>query len=177
MGWIVFIISVSTSVFAGSEPRGSQSDRSFSRAVYSRGDFRWTDCEDDILHALGEASRPIDFGQYGKRIIVDLAISLPPDLRQGFDLAAMRFTLAQQCETRLVIGGRTMAYQGLAPGIIEEAWWTILFGKKPVGCSGMGGAACAIIARQSSRDLPDLDGLPGTNPSRGSSLYNDRETG
>jgi hypothetical protein len=125
------------------KPSLSESDRKELESIVSIGTIQWTD---DILRALGEASRPIDFGQYGKRIIVDLAKSLPPDLRRAFDLAAMRFTLTQQCDTRLVIGGRTRNYQGLAPGIIEEAWWTILLGKKLVVCSGMGGAACAIIA-------------------------------
>jgi hypothetical protein len=131
------------------EPSLSESDRKELESIVSVRTIRWTDCEPDIFRAFGEASRPIDFGQYGKRIIVDLAKSSPQDLRRGFDLAAMRFTLTQKCDTHLVIGGRTTDYQGLAPGIIEEAWWTILFGKKLVVCSGMGGAAGAIIAPDS----------------------------
>src|SRR5271165_550150 len=131
------------------KPSLSESDRKELESIVSIGTIRWTDCEDDVLRALDGASRPIDLGQYGKRIIVDLAKSLPPDLQRAFDLAAMRFTLTQQCDTRLVIGGRTRNYQGLAPGIIEEAWWTIILGKKLVVCSGMGGAACAIIAPDS----------------------------
>jgi hypothetical protein len=131
------------------EPSLSESDRKELESIVSVGTVRWTDCEPEIFRAFGKASRPIDFGQYAKRIIVDLAKSPPQDLRRGFDLAAMRFTLTQNCDTHLVIGGRTRDYQGLAPGIIEEAWWTTLFGKKLVVCSGMGGAAGAIISPDS----------------------------
>lgn len=131
------------------KPSLSDSDRKDLESILSIGTVRWTDCQNDILRALGQTSKPIDFGQYGKRLIVDLAKSQPlvPDLRRAFDLAAMRFTLTQQCDTRLVIGGRTGTYQGLAPGVIEEAWWTILLGKKLVVCGGMGGAARAVVTR------------------------------
>ena len=67
------------------------------------------------------------------------------------DLTALRFVLAQYCDVRLVIGGRTTGYQGLAPGVIEEAWWSARFGKQVVVCTGMGGAATAIADSNSSQ--------------------------
>jgi hypothetical protein len=108
--------------------------------------IEWRNHASNILRAFDQASGP-KFGR-SKQIIMDLRPSLQ-DRQREFDLTAMRFTLAQKCDIRLVIGGKTRGYQGLAPGIIEEAWWTILSGKKLVVCSGMGGAARAIVESNS----------------------------
>jgi hypothetical protein len=108
--------------------------------------IEWRNYESNILRAIDQASG-VKFGR-SKQIIMDLKSSLQ-DRQREFDLTAMRFTLAQKCDIRLVIGGKTDGYQGLAPGIIEEAWWTILSGKKLVVCSGMGGAARAIVEAES----------------------------
>jgi hypothetical protein len=131
------------------EPSLSESDRKELDSVVSIGTVRWTDCEPDIFRAFSDVSRPIEFGMHCKRMIVDLAKSQGHDIRRALDLTAMRFRLTQKCNIRLVIGGRTTGYQGFAPGIIEEAWWTALFGMKLVVCSAMGGAAGAILARNS----------------------------
>lgn len=131
------------------EPSLSASDRKELESMVSTGTVRWADCEADIFRALGDGSRPGNFGQGGRRAMIELAKASPQDLRRAFDLTAMRFRLTQGCDTRLVIGGRTKAYQGSAPGILEEAWWTLLLGEKLVICSGLGGAASAILAPDS----------------------------
>jgi SLOG cluster2 len=112
----------------------------------------WRAYAPDIRRAFDQGP---EFGQNSKRMIMNLAKSSLQDRQRELDLTAMRFKLAQKCDTRLVIGGKTHGYQGFAPGVIEEAWWTIFSGKKLVVCSGMGGAARAIVDSQAQKVMGD----------------------
>lgn len=58
--------------------------------------------------------------------------------------ADMRIRMAQDCDARIVLGGKQKGYLGYLPGIIEEAYYT-LANKKPIYIiGGFGGAAKSL---------------------------------
>jgi hypothetical protein len=68
---------------------------------------------------------------------------------RALNLFAMRYLMAEVCDVRIVVGGKTEGYQGLAAGIVEEAWWQLALGKRLIVCTGMGGAALALAEPRS----------------------------
>jgi hypothetical protein len=76
-------------------------------------------------------------------------------------LTLMRQQMTHETQARLVIGGKLLGFSGLSPGVVEEAWLSLV-AKRPlflVGC--LGGAARAVIDLLEGRDRievrePDL---------------------
>ena len=81
-------------------------------------------------------------------------------------LTAMRWQVTNETGARLVIGGRLAGFSGLYPGVLEEAWMSIV-SKKPVFLAGgFGGVARAVIDLLEGRDRPEVStaGLSQTVP-------------
>ena len=81
-------------------------------------------------------------------------------------LTAMRWQATQDTGARLVIGGRLKGFSGVYPGVLEEAWMSIVT-KKPVYIAGaFGGAARAAIDLLEGRERPEVTthGLAQTVP-------------
>lgn len=59
-------------------------------------------------------------------------------------LTAMRRKMTEDCCARIVMGGRLEGFQGLVPGVVEEAWLSLKAGKPLYLLGGFGGAARAL---------------------------------
>ena len=57
----------------------------------------------------------------------------------------MRSQMTTACDARVAIGGRLSKYSGLYPGIVEEAWSSLMSGKPLFLVGAFGGAAKAVI--------------------------------
>ena len=134
---------------APDEPSWSESDKRDLAGLVDVQTMGWNHQIADILH------RVLEMGARAPSLLERFPTDPMPESERGLNLAALRFALAQACDVRLVIGGRCKGYQGLAPGIVEEAWWSIALGKKLVVCTGMGGAALAI-AEPASKAAGDI---------------------
>nr|WP_271982782.1 TIR domain-containing protein [Granulosicoccus sp.] len=81
-------------------------------------------------------------------------------------LSAMRAELAVECDIRIVLGGGLLSFQGLYPGIAEEAYETIKKGKPLYIIGGYGGASKAIydtIASDQAANRKNLIDVSYTN--------------
>ena len=56
----------------------------------------------------------------------------------------MRTRITELSQARLVIGGKLKGYAGLLPGVIEEAWLSLIQKKPLYVAGGFGGAARAV---------------------------------
>jgi len=114
---------------------------------------RWQDQAISILETLRHSDSYK--GLSNRQDVGSLLFAHADNIHNGdmrpLELTALRFVLAQCCDVLLVIGGRTTGYQGLAPGIIEEAWWSACLDKQVVVCTGMGGAATAMTDSDSQQ--------------------------
>lgn len=61
-------------------------------------------------------------------------------------LTAMRQHITRRCNARVLVGGRLRGYQGLMPGIIEEAIMSINASQPVYAAGGFGGAASAVAS-------------------------------
>lgn len=59
-------------------------------------------------------------------------------------LSAMRGRVTEQSQARLVIGGKLAAISGLVPGVVEEAWLSLIYKKPLYLVGGFGGATKAV---------------------------------
>jgi hypothetical protein len=67
-------------------------------------------------------------------------------------LTAMRAASTMAVAARIVIGGRVDAFAGLCPGIVEEAWLSLIHRQPLFLVGGLGGAAQAVIGAMRGRD-------------------------
>lgn len=97
-----------------------------------RPDLPWSD--DDVFPAAA-GSRPLD--------------SDTPQRRYAWarGLTAMRSRITALSQARLVIGGKLAGYAGLVPGVVEEAWLSLMQKKPLYVVGGFGGAARAVYDR------------------------------
>jgi hypothetical protein len=71
-------------------------------------------------------------------------------------LTRMRQQMTNETQARIVIGGKLFGFSGLYPGVVEEAWMSIVV-KKPLYLVGaFGGAARAVIDLLQGRDRPEV---------------------
>jgi SLOG cluster2/TIR domain len=59
-------------------------------------------------------------------------------------LTAMRERITKRSQARLVVAGRLAGFSGLLPGVVEEAWLSIMQRKPLYVAGGFGGAARAV---------------------------------
>jgi hypothetical protein len=59
-------------------------------------------------------------------------------------LTAMRRHITDRCDARIIIGGRLTNYQGVSPGILEEALMSLHTAQPLYIAGGFGGAAAAL---------------------------------
>lgn len=74
-------------------------------------------------------------------------------------LSLMRLEMAKECHARILLGGGMSTFQGLYPGIAEEAFETIKANRPTYIIGGFGGAAKAVydtIADRESRGAAEL---------------------
>lgn len=95
----------------------------------SRPDLPWSD--DDIFPST-EGGRPLR--------------SDTPQRRYAWasGLSAMREQVTTQSQARLVIGGKLVGFAGIVPGVVEEAWLSLVHKKPLYLVGGFGGAARAV---------------------------------
>lgn len=62
-------------------------------------------------------------------------------------LTAMRERVTALAQARLVIGGKRVGFSGLVPGVVEEAWLSLMQQKPLYVAGGFGGAARAVSDR------------------------------
>ncbi len=124
--------------------------------------FSWAGNGSVVLEQTFRAMSESRFGEKGYEALVatarQKAASDPAE--RALNLTAMRHFTARRSDVRIVLGGKTADYQGLAPGIVEEAWWQLLFGKRLIVCTGMCGAASALLdpeSRPAGNILADKD--------------------
>lgn len=60
-------------------------------------------------------------------------------------LTAMRAEVTRNTDARLAIGGKLARYSGVYPGIVEEAWMSLVTGQPLYLVGAFGGAASAVI--------------------------------
>jgi hypothetical protein len=70
-----------------------------------------------------------------------------PDGQVGPSLSAMRRTAIRQTQGRLFIGGRRSGYQGVMPGVLEEALLALAAGQPVFLAGGFGGVTHDIVHR------------------------------
>ena len=97
-----------------------------------RPDLPWSD--DDVFPTAA-GSRPLS--------------SDTPQRRYAWarGLTAMRSRITALSQARLVIGGKLAGYAGLVPGVVEEAWLSLIQKKPLYVVGGFGGAARAVNDR------------------------------
>jgi hypothetical protein len=81
-------------------------------------------------------------------------------------LTAMRLQMTEQTQAKIVIGGTLSGFKGLYPGVVEEAWLSLRYGKPLYLVGAFGGAARAVIDLLQGRDRPELttNGLTSSVP-------------
>ena len=87
---------------------------------------------------------------------VPAGVSLPPGsaaepILRVLALTQMRHQLAQRCDARLCVGGRTTGFQGRVSGIVEEAALTLQAGRPLYVSALFGGASGEIIRAVTGR--------------------------
>lgn len=133
-------------------PNLSAADRITFETIASLETFSWAKIPRDALDIHFEKAAAASPGLVAERdlqawrgIVAEAGKPSDDPLHQRrLDLTAMRYYLAEKCDVRIVLGGKTLGYQGLAPGIVEEAWCQLCLGKRLIVCEGMGGAALGI---------------------------------
>ena len=75
--------------------------------------------------------------------------------------SALRRTMAARTDARVVVGGRLSGYEGVMPGVIEEAITSIRAGQPLYVAGGFGGAAAAILR---ALDVDPMDWLADGMP-------------
>jgi len=71
-------------------------------------------------------------------------------------LTAMRWQITRQTQAKVVLGGTLVGFRGIYPGVVEEAWMSVI-AKQPLYLIGaFGGAALAVIDLLQGRDRPDM---------------------
>lgn len=101
-------------------------------ALYEEGprpNLPWTD---DVVFPSVAGSRSFDSDTPQRRYA----------WAQG--LTAMRERVTALSQARLVIGGRMQGFEGLVPGVVEEAWLSLVQKKPLYVVGGFGGAARAV---------------------------------
>jgi hypothetical protein len=71
-------------------------------------------------------------------------------------LTAMRIQVTRCCQARLVIGGTLSGFKGIYPGVLEEAWMSVVSRQPLFLVGGFGGAAAAVIDVLLGKDRPEL---------------------
>jgi hypothetical protein len=84
----------------------------------------------------------------------------PAAARQALQLTKMRQRMADECNARVILGGKTFGYSGRLPGQAEEAW-AHLVARKPVFVAGGFGGCAGQVARSLQGDLASLPGEAG----------------
>jgi SLOG cluster2 len=81
-------------------------------------------------------------------------------------LTAMRLQMTRQTQARVVIGGTLTGFRGLYPGVVEEAWMSVVCGQPLFLVGAFGGAARAVVDLLQGRERPELTtaGLASTVP-------------
>ncbi len=77
--------------------------------------------------------------------------SLPRSADSSAGLTAMRRYITGRCDARVLVGGRLQGFEGVLPGVIEEALTSIEAGRPLYVAGGFGGAA-ATVARALGHD-------------------------
>jgi hypothetical protein len=67
-------------------------------------------------------------------------------------LTAMRKQMTDGVQARLAIGGRLSKFAGLYPGIVEEAWMSLVRGQPLYLVAAFGGAAGAVVEALAGND-------------------------
>lgn len=76
---------------------------------------------------------------------------------------AMRKTMTEDCQARIVLGGKVAGHVGRYPGVLEEALLSVRAGRPLFVVGGFGGAAGALarhLAGERVGLLSAIDGLP-----------------
>jgi hypothetical protein len=71
-------------------------------------------------------------------------------------MSLMRQQTTIDTAARVVMGGKLKGYSGLYPGVLEEAWWSVRFGRPLFLLGALGGAGQAVIDLIENRPRPDL---------------------
>jgi hypothetical protein len=81
-------------------------------------------------------------------------------------LTEMRLRMTRETQARIVIGGTLSGFKGLIPGIVEEAWLSLVHRQPLFLVGGFGGATRAVIDLLQGQDRPELDtkGLAASVP-------------
>lgn len=103
-----------------------------SRAIESRRLLADVRLMDSPVRLDSSDRAPIAAGSVEGRALTALSLSL------------MRSELAKECDARIVLGGGLRAFQGLYPGIIEEAYETVKAKRPLYVLGGYGGAAKTV---------------------------------
>jgi hypothetical protein len=95
-------------------------------------DVRRAFAEVRVMHSPVAASTPLDPNSPDGRALSALALS------------TMRAELARDCHARIVLGGGMQGFQGLYPGVVEEAYETVRNERPLFIIGGFGGAARVV---------------------------------
>ncbi len=99
-----------------------------------------------------------------------------PAVSQALALTQLRRVLAEVCSARICLGGKLSEFEGWMPGVMEEAWLTLLAAKERKDQGGkalyvsalLGGAAAALVEALDGGDWDERLGQPA--PERRESL-------
>jgi len=82
----------------------------------------------------------------------------------GASYTGLRRYMAQHTNARVIVGGQLSGFQGVMPGVIEEAITSVAAEQPLYVCGGFGGAGAAIV---DALDMADMSWLPPDMPLHG----------
>ena len=114
----------------------------------------------DIADRLGNTAEIRCLGQDGSVLTKAKFPKELPEKREevAISLTAMRRTMLEETEARVILGGRVEGYQGTMPGIAEEALLSLEAGKPLFLLGGFGG--CARDVAEALQLIPPLHDPP-----------------
>jgi hypothetical protein len=80
------------------------------------------------------------------------ATSVPTDVAAA--LTGMRRHITGRCDARVIVGGKLRGFQGMTPGVIEEAILSVQAGQPLYVAAGFGGASAAVAHALGRQDAP-----------------------
>lgn len=120
-----------------------------------------TDQLKQIDKSLGTSAELVLFDSDGNETRLSAKSSTEVSASVAEALTAMRRSITQRTQARVLVGGKLKNYEGRIPGIVEEATLSIEAGRPVYVAGGYGGAAAAVAH---SLGFDDHGWAPGSFP-------------
>ena len=104
---------------------------------------------------LGTSARLVLLSSDGEPLSTfdDHPLSSDASTEDSAALSALRRHLTGRCTARVIVGGKLTGYQGVMPGVVEEALLSLQAQQPLYAAGGFGGAAAAVVRSLGYDDL------------------------